>query len=423
MHGTSIAETFPMKFSQSERPADGFTLVELLVVIGIIAILAALLLPALSGGQKRARRVWCESNLRQIGIAFHSFAHDHNSKFPMAVPSSEGGSQEFAENGLLVNGNFYFGYRHFQSLANALASPKLLLCPADTRLAATNFAALQNANLSYFVGVDADYAQPISLLAGDGNLASPQTLLRTAGGGALTWTATQHQFKGNVLFADGHVEEFSRTQGARLSSAQIFVRPTIDPSANSAAIKPSANSPATSPTPIEGMIPSSALSAPKTNPKPDRTGNSTPTPSPTIAPPAHSPTPSKSAQTSPVTPATGLNSSATIAPNQPTTTDFIAPPKEHIFVTPPPSETVAATPNALTTAPPTPSGLTTLVTPQPAPPTTTKVETNFPETNPASPPTEKNHRGFFNDWNWLWLALLLLLGWQIWRWLQNPKPK
>ena len=145
-----------MKSSQSERSADGFSLVELLVVIAIIGILAALLLPALSGGKKRAQRIVCENNLRQLGLAFQMFAHDHNSKFPMQVPSGDGGSQEFAENGFLVPGNFYFGYRHFQPLGIFLETPKILICPADTRTAATNFAALQNANISYFVGVDAD---------------------------------------------------------------------------------------------------------------------------------------------------------------------------------------------------------------------------------------------------------------------------
>ena len=102
----------------------------------------------------------------------------------MQVPSGGGGSQEYAQNGYLMNGNFYFGYRHFQPLGIFLETPKILICPADTRTAATNFAALQNANISYFVGVDADYSKPMSLLAGDGNLSSPQTLLRAAAGGA-----------------------------------------------------------------------------------------------------------------------------------------------------------------------------------------------------------------------------------------------
>src|SRR5580698_8664039 len=109
----------------------GFTLVELLVVIAIIGILAGLLLPVLTKAQGRAKRVWCENNLRQLGIAFHSFSHDHNSLFPMAVPMSDGGSQEFAQNGYLVNGPFYFGYHHFQTLSNILVTPKILVCPTD----------------------------------------------------------------------------------------------------------------------------------------------------------------------------------------------------------------------------------------------------------------------------------------------------
>lgn len=243
-----------MDFSKSNRRAGAFTLVELLTVISIIAILAALLLPAVSRSQLRAKRVWCESNLRQIGIAFHSFAHDHNSKFPMEVSMNDGGSQEFVQNGYLVNGPFYFAFRHFQTLSTILVTPKILICPADTRLPAGNFSALQNANVSYFVGVDADYFKPVSILAGDGNLAaSPQrpTILRSEAGVRLQWTRELHQFKGNVLFADGHVEEWGGSaSGASVANAGNFVLPSINPNAKPSGSNPSHATPSPSFSPV-----------------------------------------------------------------------------------------------------------------------------------------------------------------------------
>jgi prepilin-type N-terminal cleavage/methylation domain-containing protein/prepilin-type processing-associated H-X9-DG protein len=61
---------------------DGFTLIELLVVIAVLAILASMLLPALSSGQSAGRKAACLSNLRQIGIAIQSYAIDYDGKIP-----------------------------------------------------------------------------------------------------------------------------------------------------------------------------------------------------------------------------------------------------------------------------------------------------------------------------------------------------
>lgn len=72
----------PAKRKRLSAPDQAFTLIELLVVIAIIAILASLLLPAMSSAREKGRRAVCISNARQLGIAIQLYAQENDGRIP-----------------------------------------------------------------------------------------------------------------------------------------------------------------------------------------------------------------------------------------------------------------------------------------------------------------------------------------------------
>jgi prepilin-type N-terminal cleavage/methylation domain-containing protein len=229
-----------MNTSRFRNRFGAFTLIEMLTVMAIIAILAAMLLPVLNQGKARARRIQCVNNLRQTGIGFLTFANDHGGKFTTHISTNDGGSREFVLAGYQVNGPFYFSYQHFRPLAPELSTAALLACPADLeRWPVAGFNEFDNWNLSYVIGLKADPNLPSSILAGDRTLpASPITSGRTPT--ILTvppvfphpWGRLLHQHKGNLLFADDHVEESNDTLApAEETVAEDLVSPDVEETA------------------------------------------------------------------------------------------------------------------------------------------------------------------------------------------------
>ena len=85
-----------------------FTLIELLVVVAIIAILAALLFPALRNAKKQAKRAQCMNNLRQCGVAFYLYAEDSNDFLPVGGSTiANDGKSVMGHNQPMNHGSLY----------------------------------------------------------------------------------------------------------------------------------------------------------------------------------------------------------------------------------------------------------------------------------------------------------------------------
>lgn len=186
-----------------------FTLIELLVVMAIIGILATLLLPTLARAKEKARRIKCLSNLKQISLSMNLFVTD-NEKFPCRLTVAEGGSY--------TRPNVWETYK---VMSNDISTPKILICPSDTRKAADSLVKFSDTNISYFLGIESKEHRPGGLLAGDRNIENgrPSQDCPVAGvkGIAIAfgkiqipkvyWSATQHRNAGNVSLGDASAHQ------------------------------------------------------------------------------------------------------------------------------------------------------------------------------------------------------------------------
>ena len=203
----------------------GLTLIELLVIIAIIAVFAAMIQIPRPIHKTNARRIACTNNLRQVGLGFRIWSDDFNGKLPMELSVTNGGAMEALAAGDLVT--------VFEVMSNELNTPKLLFCPAEwlatdsTRSFATGFGRTTrtvnghasvpfsgNSNVTYFVGMDANTNLPSAFLSGDDNFlvgtnAAKPGILSLTTNTPIAWSKTRHEKLGNVGLADGSVQGFS----------------------------------------------------------------------------------------------------------------------------------------------------------------------------------------------------------------------
>lgn len=117
----------PRDLSKEPRPKrqTGFTLVELLVVVAILALLMSLLMPALTGAIEQTRLVTCRMNMRNLALAVNIYVDDHYGRY---VPSQSDRLNMIKTNGWQAN-SLRFGWAGYLAKEKTIEEMEMLICP------------------------------------------------------------------------------------------------------------------------------------------------------------------------------------------------------------------------------------------------------------------------------------------------------
>jgi hypothetical protein len=142
------ARRAPAQYGGAGLAIAGFVLGYVSLALSLV-FLPAMLLPALTRAKARAQSIGCANNLRQIGIAFKTWALDNHNQFPFNVSTNSGGTLELCAPN--PDGSDRNAALHFMVMSNELSTPGILVCSAGSNSPAINFQYLQSANVTYLL--------------------------------------------------------------------------------------------------------------------------------------------------------------------------------------------------------------------------------------------------------------------------------